>query len=143
MNGWTKYFTDGTKEEGSDEDVRDRKASWSKGRLQDICCLETWHQDVGLSIKGTGSFWQSDDWEVIFLQSTPSIILRRIEKQIHETDKCIIIEKSNSPLRVSVEFKDSFEAGGIPLEDKQGQWFVIELDLEQKAIRTYFTEEKI
>jgi hypothetical protein len=36
MGRWIKFFTDGSLENGSDEKIREGKASWSKGRLTDI-----------------------------------------------------------------------------------------------------------
>lgn len=59
MGAWLKLFTDGTKESGSDQEIKWGQASWSSGRLHDIqevrlfagrfvCCLTipntSWHQ---------------------------------------------------------------------------------------------------
>jgi hypothetical protein len=59
MAGWLKLFTDDTKEYGDDKSIQDGKASWSRGRLNNIkevrlfglnrtCSLTvpdtTWHQ---------------------------------------------------------------------------------------------------
>jgi hypothetical protein len=59
LGAWLKLFTDGTKESGSDQEIKWGQASWSNGRLDGIeevrlflgrfvCCLivpdTTWHQ---------------------------------------------------------------------------------------------------
>jgi hypothetical protein len=54
MIGWLKLFTDNTKEYGNDEAIEAGKASWSRGRLDDI-------QEVRLfNISRTGSLTVPD-----------------------------------------------------------------------------------
>lgn len=142
MNGWTKYFIDGTTEVGSDEDVRDKKASWRSGRLSDMNACKLVHSDANIVLKGTGEFWQSDDMEVGFLESIPTYVVRRIEKLIEDKDKAVMI-RILSEKSLEVEFLDHVAAGSYALINHTGQWLVAELDLQEFRGRVFFSEGKI
>lgn len=65
MNTWKKIFIDGSEELGSDQAIQEGKASWSKGRLDDIetCHLSTESCHVSLTLPGT-EWHQFDRMEV-------------------------------------------------------------------------------
>lgn len=98
MNGWIKYFADGTKEIGIDKDVKTRKVSWSKGRLNNIKEVQIQHNSTGqwALISGPGEFWQSDTYEVAVLQSgNGQITNRTIYRKFQDGDsymRCIEVD---------------------------------------------------
>ena len=88
MPGWIKFFCDGTKETGYDHEIEAGKASWSKGRLDDVshvqisngfnvCTLEVpdthWHQfDRFIAPVGIGEQKPARTHMVVQAQTTPS-----------------------------------------------------------------------
>lgn len=143
MNGWTKFFTDGSIEIGTDQDVKDKKSSWSKGRLTNMSGCQINHDDATISLVGNGEFWQSDDFEVNFLESIPTCVTRRLQKKIDSTDKSIIVYKATNSKKLKVIFKDTLEPFAIDLSSKTGQWLIVELLLDKPGIKLFLKEEKI
>jgi hypothetical protein len=123
MNGWIKHFADGSKEVGTDQAVYAKKASWSKGRLADMIGAEVVHGNKRIAILVPGEFWQSDDYDVSFLQSTPSLVKRRLQYKIQKS------------LGLKVEWQDDSVVvllcpGFYATEEQVGQWVTIELDIK-------------
>jgi len=82
MYGWIKHFTDGTKEVGTDDNIRQKKASWTKGRLQNMLGAEVHAGNVQLVIMGAGEYWQSNDYDVDVFQKVPTMVIRRLQHKI-------------------------------------------------------------
>lgn len=61
MSYWMKFFTDGTKEKGTDADVATRRASWSRGRLDGITYAILSFAGVVIRVDGT-DIWQKDQY---------------------------------------------------------------------------------
>lgn len=138
MYGWIKLFADGTKEIGTDTDVRAKKATWQGGRLHDMIGVEMYHGTKYLAILVPGTFWQSEDYEVSFLDSTPQLIVRRIQKQIeprdtffitHNKDKIILGPENGRPIPVD--------------ENDVGKWITLELDVSSKIVTCSVKETMI
>jgi hypothetical protein len=65
MSTWMKIFTDGTREPGSDIDIDTGRASWSRGKLENIesCVLTGFGSQISLEIPNT-DWHQFDRMEV-------------------------------------------------------------------------------
>ena len=99
MGAWLKLFKDGSSERGSDSDIAEGKASWSRGRLDGIksvqlfdrthCCALTmpntqWHQyDRYMAMLGaTGNNMSTKTARVVQAEIKPE----HIGKAIHITN---------------------------------------------------------
>lgn len=149
MNGWIKRFTDGTYEAGIDKDVEQKRASWSRGRLTEMTSVELYHDKHLLIIEGTGEFWQSDDYEIDLLESTPKLVKRRIQKKIKETDRFLMMsDKMPGYHYFSVQSSSMIRPTGtsctVPIkEGTTGQWLTVEVDLLKSKVIFNFKESRI
>lgn len=151
MNGWCKYFTDDTSYEGTDIEVEQRLKSWRNSRQDNIRAVLVSDETVGRALLvGTGNFWQEDDLEVpmIFEGTVKGTrTARRIMKQIHEQDQCLVIATDESPDLTTYSLVSwaievlPFNHQVIALESSDiGKWFVVELDLRKKRTIWYIKE---
>ena len=78
MNTWIKFLSDGSQEEGSDSDIDQKKASWTKGR-QDIekVSLQFNEKKVLLSADKEREWFQTDNFIYSSLNGT-----KRISREI-------------------------------------------------------------
>lgn len=86
MSHWIKYFSDGKEETGSDKDIRQSRASWSRGRLDSMIGVMLHFAQKYVTLQGEGPFWQKD----IFTSSynLPSRrVARQIGKKIHRGEE--------------------------------------------------------
>lgn len=146
MNGWIKYFADGTQESGSDADVHNKKASWSKGRLDNITAVAVVHGKLAAGIGGKGEFWQSDDYEADLLINRPSkLVVRRVQKRISPVD-VMITARHKGDFQVAT-VHDLIDQGAdlyIALtEDLKGKWLTVELNCNTNRVKHYFSEHRI
>lgn len=138
MYGWIKLFADGTKEIGIDTDVKAKRATWQGGRLHNMIGAEIYHGTKHLAILVPGTFWQSEDYEVSFLDSTPQLLTRRIQKRIEPKDTFFIMHN-----------KDEIILGpdnGLPIlvdKDDIGKWITLELDISSSIVRCSIKETMI
>jgi len=72
MGAWLKFFTDGSRERGADQEIAIGKASWSLGRLDNIkeVRLSNTNRVCSLSVPNT-SWHQFDRFSVIVSEGTP------------------------------------------------------------------------
>lgn len=151
MNGWIKYFRDGSVEYGRDVDVDKGVASWSNGRLTGLESVTSTLGDKHLCISGAGEYWQSDDFEVEILDETtePEMVVRRIQKLIKPGDLKIGLYQSENSFMIKVfthvdvdasEYSDkSFEI----LPRNIDQWIVLEYDISSDGFKYYFSQERL
>ena len=72
-------------------DVRNKKASWTKGRLDHITSLELHHDGHVIILEGVGEFWQSDDLEAtVGVNHDYRLVTRRIQKKIEYRDSWLV-----------------------------------------------------
>lgn len=146
MNGWIKYYSDSTTEIGSDEKVQTKQASWSKSKLDQISKAELEHNKFIISIKGSGNYWQSDDWEADQFGST-KILIRRLAKQIDIVDNYIYIRKNSNRQEFVIATEIPREAylkmHTVITPELVGQWFLVELNVNTNQVSTSFSKEKI
>ena len=151
MNGWIKYFSDGTKEEGSDLDVFNRTVSWSRGRFDSMSGVEVIDKKQKIAISGLGSYWQSDDFEIAILSKLlPRYITRRIMKKLSNSERIIqVLQTPNSTLLRPIDIYTSPSAilyseklDIVPLENV-GYWLILEYNIDTKKVHWYYSKEKI
>lgn len=137
MNGWVKYFADGSKEIGSDRDVKLKRASWSRGRLSGMTGAEIFHQNKKMAILAPGTFWQSDDYQVDVFEPTPSIVTRRLQRQIQKDDHFFMVYQDDNTLVVTPLVPDRFVEGLLDVKDQAGQWLTVEYDVKNGSFKCY------
>lgn len=85
-DGWVKYFRDGSTECGYDQEIDTGKASWTRGRQDDMCGVAIRSGDITVYMMAEDGekckFWQSDDYEVILGNRKPARVARRIEQKV-------------------------------------------------------------
>lgn len=116
MSYWVKYFSDGKHETGNDKDVREGRASWSRGRFDSIIGVILHFAKKYVTLQGEGPFWQKD----IFTSSynlPPRRVARQIGKKIHRG-----------------------EEGWVSLHQGKLGVFTIQIDREQSSNTTHITE---
>lgn len=146
MNGWIKRFADGQVEKGSDYDVQNKKASWSRGRLSHIVSTELHHNGHVIIIDGTGEFWQSDDLEAfVGINHDYRLVTRRIQKKIEVADNWLLIDSVgkykhfrlvSASMDMAVEYRRR-------LDGLVGKWFTAEIDVATGRTTFDFKEERI
>ena len=147
MGFWIKYFADETKYIATDRDIKLRKSSWRNSRNTEIVKVELGHGNNRIALSGIGEYWQSDTMEVRLGDSSPTVVKRRIQKKIEDDDGCFYIEKGTGELVSSIVINPiSYAIGqGVYLLNQQdkGKWFILELDVKNKAVTYYFSDVKI
>ena len=147
MNGWVKLFADGTKELGTDEDVKRKLASWSRGKLINMIGSEIYQDNIKMAIEGLGPYWQSDDYDVSFMESTPSMVIRRLQKQITKDDAfwmCNVGLKTFKYIFLSLQEQQIYAGNTDPVpKEWVGKWFTVTLDLKQRTCLFSIEESKI
>jgi len=134
MQGYVKLFADGSRECLSDEDVRQRKASWRHGRLEGLIGVYLCHNSICVSlITGEGEWWQSDTMISVRSPITQQseFFARRIERRIAPEDigKFIVMNHNCRNNIHSIKL-DAYPSGStnIGIEDKDiGKWIFVTL----------------
>lgn len=136
MHGWVKHFVDGTKEVGTDYDVRMKKASWSRGRLTKMVGAEILHGEKRLVIQLPGTYWQSDDYDVSIFSSQPELVTRRLQFQIFEGCAWSFWECEN-------EFGIRRGFYSMSYGPMVGRWITLELDVKTGKMTRSIQENRI
>lgn len=147
MGAWVKRFVDGKFEVGTDYDVSNKKASWTKGRLDWISSVEI-HDGKIIVLEGTGSFWQSDDLEArLGINESYNIVTRRIQKQLTWLDGVIYWSVKGTVIhfKIGPALPDSHRSYHmIPIDSKDwGKWFTLELDIKTGKVTYSIQENRI
>lgn len=140
-DGWTKYFTDGTKIFCSD----DSNISWRNTKLDALSKVSVQDGICNISISGTGDYWISDDFIVPVSRTGTFVgkrIYRRVEKFITDNDKFYSVEETGNFYHLI--FSSIEEQSMKPVPDTwKNQWLVLELDLSKKTFKHFLSKEKI
>lgn len=151
MNGWVKYFLDSTVEIGTDNDVRLKKASWSRGRLSDMTGAKILFNNKGFLLQGIGSYWQSDDLDAKIFDKTSSLAVRRLQKQIDKDDMWIYVTMTDTGKKFTVQNarQDPYSLPPANAQtyavtkDLVGKWLTLEYHIESNETRMYFSDTQI
>ena len=148
VNGWVKCFLDGTREEGYDNLVDKKLASWQKGKLDNIIEVKLYHEGKGILLLGRGTYWQSDDWEVPLFTSPGYFKTRRIERQISSTDHHLLrFQNENDTIFACIDdLEELYDEDDIIHKfdiDDIGHWLCIEMNAQSKEVSWYINEDKI
>lgn len=133
MDGWIKYFADGTILQGCDEDVARRLASWSKSRLDGLVRVDLRWRGKTISIRGTGEFWQADVFETSLWNTESKMVVRILKKKLHAEDTHMYIDTSERGMICSFQSGTPlYQMGDAKLERLGSglidRWFVMELE---------------
>lgn len=145
MYGWIKHFADNTREVGTDNDVQRGRASWSKGRLEDMIDAEVFYGEKIISIISPGKFWQSDDYEVPLHGTEPKLVVRRLQRQLKEGETFAISIDHNSILAAGpVNLRQTWHCSVLVVtESMDGKWLTLEYNLERDRFTYRIEENKI
>ena len=150
MGGWVKVFDDKTFEMGTDPDVKNGLASWSRGRLDHMVGVSVKSGDQHIAIKGSGEYWQSDDFEVPVFSNDSVLITRRIMKRIETGERIFTILQTEhstmitvSNLLLGMDETDLERNLQILPKDSVDKWLVLEYLIPSKTVRWYLSLGKI
>jgi hypothetical protein len=141
MNGWTKFYGDGTALVGSDEAVALGNASWSKSQSFDMVGAALDHKKHSIAIYGAGEYWQADRYIASLAGGPPELMARMLGRCIDTADTHFRIVTTHKSL--AVVFNDAFTQQGrwvrIQPHDR-GKWLFVQLDVRTSRLRYYIQE---
>ncbi len=121
---------------GSDENVDAGVHSWRAGPSIRSAAGIRDNLIIG-SIHGTGSFWQSDEYTVGFMQNGKATrTKRRIMRQVLSTDKTVLAVWT--PASLEITFNGS--TGDPVPQDWINKWLVLEIDIEKETLQHFFSD---
>lgn len=148
-NGWVKYFGSGNPEYGTDQHIRSRLASWSRGRLQGMVAAELYHHEqCVIRINGAGVYHQSDDFEASIYQSTPIHTARRLQFKIRQQDKFVVGNLSRNKINAflvgdEVCFSHRQYSLICSLHGLADQWLTTEYSIKDDEVLLYVSEDQL
>lgn len=116
MNGWIKYYADGSRYVGDDREVYAGRASWRKSSFHGLIRVDLVVDGEVRSLNGTGEYWQSDEFEAVFPAGS-RMVKRRIQKRM--------------------------EPGESGNTSDIGKWFTVEYDCQSKQWSYRLAEGKL
>jgi hypothetical protein len=156
INGWVKQFSNLSSIIGCDAHVDKGMVSWRKSSLENIVEVSLYHcGPIGLiqaHINGLGSFWQSDDLIApMRLNSTVTgtRTVRRIQKQISETDNFIYVHQEQDTLYLYVttdQDQSKLDKSYTQIQtypDQIGMWLTAEIDIITNQLKWYISKAMI
>ena len=145
MNQWIKLFNDGTQLVCDQDNI-----SFSKTRLDNMHALITKCNNINVAIVGLGNYWQADKFMVSASTGETKHLMKFIEKEISQNDRCIMLRQNSN------ELSTEFVFGKHPIENDAsikhtlllnnshiGKWFIVELDLTNNMVSHYISDYKI
>lgn len=144
MGYWLKHFIDGSTYRGTDADVAVRKASWRMSPCVNMMGVELEQDGCKLEIFGLGEYWQSEQLETAFPQSSSFHTKRRIERKVSPGDTHYRVV--SGPGGVKVVFNGGLleNARWFPVnKDLYGKWLVVEYNMRTKTARYFFKDNKV
>jgi hypothetical protein len=150
MNGtWVKFFTDGTQEHGSDIDIANRTASWSRGRLSDVTEVSISEGTRSVHLNAEDTEWHQFDRFVIPVatgthrpQRTHRVIQAKI--QPHHVGLLVEMKKTSTITLCSlVGDKTKYTGEERIIEDDVGLWLTVILPAKDKPYAVIAERGKI
>ena len=149
IGAWEKVFSDRSFEIGRDEDIENKRASWSKGRLDDMiaCWLYGFMCRILIVLPNT-EWHQFDRYEVPLAVGNHKgkRILRALQAEIKPEHKDSFIVRT---VKGEFDEKQEFRFSDEPSEDSAcilidenniGKWFTATIDFNG-TIRFCFTDK--
>ena len=143
MNGWIKFYLDGSRCVGEDKDVYSRRVSWRQSSNTNLVKVELHHEGNILGIEGAGQFWQSDQFESMFPAGS-KIVKRRIQRLIAQEDLYYVLTDRGvyflAPNLKTLSF------GGVmhPISPNDiGKWMTLEYDIRSRSWRHYISKGRL
>ena len=127
MDYWMKFFHDGTKEKGTDADIANRSASWSRGRLKGIKSVIITYAGTIVRVYGT-DIWQKDQY-VSHMHLPGRRIARSLGVRIVHDDvgKLAYIKHEGNNVYV-LDLVDKLEDHAITIApEDEGKWLVLKI----------------
>ena len=147
--GWCKSYQDGTQYGATDFEIEKKIKSWIKSQNHSITAVSLRDkQGKFAKIEGEGNFWQSDTFRAPVRAGETvksEMLTRRIEKQITDKDKFMIVEESI--LSTKITFKESKSKVLSSIKQHElgkeyiGKWLILEL--KDTGISYYLSENRI
>jgi len=129
MGAWVKFFKDRTTERGSDLDIEEKKASWSKGRLDDIISVQISQRTLCGVMSIPDTEWHQYDRYMASLSVGPQQSFRSarvIQAKVNtkHLGKNIII--TNSTGIISIELTNQSTKDTMPIKSEHvGLWITL------------------
>lgn len=140
MGYWLKEYMNGTSLLGEDSLVEKKYLSWSRSPMEGIDSVQLGHDGYILRIEGPGHFWQSDTFEATFPNPKPTVVKRRILRQVHISDQFIQVFNGKGLLRIAFNKNiDSSKFMAIP-PSWLNKWLVLEYDVGKGEARFFIQE---
>ena len=126
MSYWVKHFADSTHEVGKDDDIRQGKASWSRGRLKGITAATLGYSGAVVVVPGT-NIWQKDKYGAAF-NLPPSRISRSLGVMIQEQDvgkNLFLRQMGNDVYHIKITDQAVIGTPTVVEPEHVGQWAVV------------------
>jgi len=142
-SGWLKYFTDGSRETGTDTEVDARKASWRNGKLDGLVAVDLCMNNRLVSLKaGEGNWWQADSYIAKLTPGTKTkgeLVARRVMRQLTEQDMGKFVFQTTNDNHITIEIGDKLPLANpgeaIKLAHPHaGKWLIVEITKNQIEI---------
>lgn len=147
MNGWIKYYNNGSEYTGTDLAVLNGHASWSRSSFENMVGARLTYKDCELSIHGSvkHKFWQEDEMIALMNNTVvePTFSKRRIMCKVLSSDYCFALNTDHrTKLKVYLtETSSDTDYIQIVPENNHGEWLVCELDCVKNKLNYYFRDE--
>ena len=137
MGAWVKIFSNLTSERGSDYDIEVGKASWSKGRLNNITSVQIIENRLCGVLAVPDTTWHHYDRYTVLLgkygTNISKRILRVIQAKITPQHIGKRIDHSSSAFFLYVELKSTPKESGVLIRQEVGKWISLYVCSNGKA----------
>jgi hypothetical protein len=137
MGAWVKVFKDGTSERGSDLDIINKKASWSKGRLKNIVSVSLFDKNKCCVLSVSETDWYQYDRYMAMLGGTGENMATRVARIVqarlqnkHLGKKIQIVKSIGITV---VDLSDNIDSNFVISKEHIGQWITIYLLVNGKS----------
>jgi len=138
MGVWIKLFNDGSSEHGSDSDIINKQASWSRGRLDGIESVQIFEGNVGVVLVVPNTEWYQYDRYVALLDTpgvhVPTRVARVVQALIkpEHIGKRVNFKQAIGLFYASLEDTPS-EQGLLVCKEHVGLWISIYVLINKQA----------
>jgi len=145
--GWIKHFVDGTSIAGPLLLTQHHRVSWQYTRLSDMIGVDYhWKEKKIISVSGTGSYWESEDFYVGIGDPTPVLYLIRLQKYINKgSDNFLSIAQDQQGYHFDFLTEGYHSPHILPINNAQyhNKWYTIEYHIETNKVEHYITANRM
>ena len=136
MNGWIKYYSDGSRYIG---DRNSKNTTWRNSRNIGIVKVSLIHNNLIGSIVSTGSgWWQADQYSITVGSNRSLLEKTYIQKRVEPWNNTISISMDGMRSWIAT-FEDTTGSVVIPLsKEHRDTYFTIEIDIINNKMSYYF-----